>query len=45
MFKGVIGIPLNINNFCRYAIVAAMTAESTIVDGAAVQKGMNDEDL
>jgi len=39
------GIPRRINNICRYAIVAAMTAESSIVDGDAVQKGMNDEDL
>ena len=39
------GIPRRINNICRYAIVAAMTAESSIVDGDAVQKGMSDEDL
>jgi len=39
------GIPRRINNICRYAIVAAMTAESSIVDADAVQKRMNDEDL
>ena len=39
------GIPRRINNICRYAIVAAMTAESPIVDGDAVQKGMSDENL
>lgn len=39
------GIPRRINNICRYAIVAAMTAESTIVDANAVQKGMSDEEF
>jgi len=39
------GIPRRINNICRYAVVAAMTAESSMVDEDAVQKGMNDENL
>lgn len=39
------GLPRRINNICRYAIIAAITAESSIVDVDAVQKGMNDENL
>lgn len=39
------GIPRRINNICRYAIIAAITVENSIVDADAVQKGMSDEDL
>jgi type II secretory pathway predicted ATPase ExeA len=39
------GIPRRINNICRYALIAAITAESSIVDENAVQKGMSAEDL
>lgn len=39
------GLPRRINNICRYAIVAAMTAENSSIDAEAVKKGMSDEDL
>lgn len=39
------GIPRRINNICRYAIVAAITPESPVIDADAVQKGMSAEDL
>lgn len=39
------GLPRRINNICRYAIIAAITVESSAVDVDAVQKGMDDEDL
>jgi type II secretory pathway predicted ATPase ExeA len=39
------GIPRRINNICRYAIVAAVVADSSTVDAAAVQKGLGDDEL
>jgi hypothetical protein len=36
------GIPRRINNLCRYALVAAIEADSPLVDAAAVQKGMDE---
>lgn len=39
------GIPRRINNICRYAIVAAVVADSPTIDTDAVQKGMEDYDL
>lgn len=38
------GIPRRINNICRYAIVAAVVADSATVDAEAVQKGMEDDE-
>lgn len=39
------GIPRRINNICRYAIVAAVVADSPTIDADAVQKGLEDDDL
>ena len=39
------GIPRRINNMCRYAIVAAVLADSPTIDAASVQKGLDDDDL
>ncbi len=39
------GIPRRINNLCRYAIVAAVVAESPTIDASEVQKGLDDDDL
>ncbi|MHB1678836.1 MAG: ExeA family protein [Sulfuriferula sp.] len=39
------GIPRRINNLCRYAIIAAVVAESPTIDADAVQKGLDDDDL
>ena len=39
------GIPRRINNLCRYAIVAAVVADSPTIDANAVQKGLEDDDL
>ncbi|GBF33678.1 general secretion pathway protein A [Desulfocucumis palustris] len=37
------GIPRRINNICRYALVAAIVADSPAVDADAVQKGLEDD--
>ncbi|AGL01145.1 ExeA family protein [Desulfoscipio gibsoniae] len=39
------GIPRRINNICRYAIVAAVVADSPTIDADAVQKGLEDDEL
>lgn len=39
------GIPRRINNICRYAIVAAVVADSPTIDAGEVQKGIEDEKL
>lgn len=39
------GIPRRINNICRYAIVAAVVADSPTIDAESVQKGLEDDDL
>lgn len=39
------GIPRRINNICRYAIVAAVMADSAAIDADAVQKGMEEDEL
>ena len=39
------GIPRRINNICRYAIVAAVVADSPTIDEEAVQKGLEDDEL
>ena len=39
------GIPRRINNICRYALVAAVVADSPVIDANAVQKGLEDDDL
>lgn len=39
------GIARRINNICRYAIVAAVVADSPTIDAAAVQKGQEDDEL
>ncbi|MDF9408139.1 AAA family ATPase [Pelotomaculum isophthalicicum JI] len=39
------GIPRRINNICRYAIVAAIVADSPTIDVDAVQKGLEDDNL
>lgn len=39
------GIPRRINNLCRYAIVAAVVADSPTIDEDAVQKGLEDDEL
>ena len=39
------GIPRRINNICRYAIVAAVMADSPTIDADEVQKGLEDDDL
>ena len=39
------GIPRRINNICRYAIVAAVVADSPVIDADAVQKGLEDDEL
>jgi len=39
------GIPRRVNNICRYAIVAAVVADSATVDAGAVQKGLDDDEL
>jgi general secretion pathway protein A len=39
------GIPRRINNICRYALVAAVVADSATVDADAVQKGLEDDEL
>lgn len=39
------GLPRRINNICRYAIIVAITAESSVVDVDVVQKGMDAENL
>jgi len=39
------GIPRRINNICRYAIVAAVVADSAVVNAEAVQKGLQEEEL
>lgn len=39
------GIPRRINNICRYAIVAAVVADSPTIDTDAVQKGLDDDEL
>lgn len=36
------GIPRRINNICRYALIAAITADCTTVDVEAVQKGISE---
>jgi len=36
------GIPRRINNICRYALMAAKEADSSLVDVYSVQKGMED---
>ena len=39
------GIPRRINNICRYAIVAAVMADSPTIDVDAVHKGLEDDEL
>ena len=39
------GVPRRINNICRYAIVAAVVADSPVIDADAVQKGLEDDVL
>jgi type II secretory pathway predicted ATPase ExeA len=39
------GIPRRINNICRYAIVAAVVADSPTIDADEVQKGLEDDEL
>ncbi len=39
------GVPRRINNICRYALVAAVVADSPTVDAEAVQKGLDDDEL
>ncbi|CAA7600870.1 P-loop containing nucleoside triphosphate hydrolase [Acididesulfobacillus acetoxydans] len=39
------GIPRRINNLCRYALLAAVAADNSIVDATAVKKGLEEEDL
>ena len=39
------GIPRRINNISRYAIVAAVIADSSTVDADAVQKGLSDDEF
>lgn len=39
------GIPRRINNICRYAIVAAVLADSPTIDANEVQRGLEDDDL
>ena len=36
------GIPRLINNICRYALMAAKEADSSLVEVYTVQKGMED---
>jgi type II secretory pathway predicted ATPase ExeA len=38
------GIPRRINNICRYAIVAAVVADSPTIDEDAVKKGLEDDE-
>jgi len=38
------GIPRRINNICRYAIVAAVMADSATVDVDAVQRGLEEDE-
>lgn len=39
------GIPRRINNICRYAVIAAVMADSPTIDADAVQKGLEDDEL
>jgi len=39
------GVPRRVNNICRYALVAAVVADSATVDADAVQKGLDDDEL
>lgn len=39
------GVPRRVNNICRYALVAAVVADSATVDAEAVQKGLDDDEL
>lgn len=39
------GVPRRVNNICRYALVAAVVADSPTVDAEAVQKGLDDDEL
>jgi len=39
------GVPRRINNICRYAIIAAVMADSPTIDADAVQKGLEDDNL
>jgi len=36
------GIPRRINNICRYSIIAAVAADSPIIDVEHVKKGLED---
>ena len=39
------GVPRRINNICRYAIIAAVVADSPTIDADSVQKGLEDDEL
>lgn len=39
------GVPRRVNNICRYALVAAVVADSATVDADAVQKGLDEDEL
>lgn len=39
------GVPSRVNNICRYALVAAVVADSAPVDAEAVQRGLDDDEL
>jgi len=39
------GVPRRVNNICRYALVAAVVADSATVDADSVQKGLDDDEL
>ena len=38
-------VPRRINNICRYAIIAAIEADSPTIDADIVQKSMEDEPI
>lgn len=39
------GVPRRVNNICRYALVAAVQADSATVDAEAVKRGLDDDEL